>query len=383
MRFASKTYYTRVPEATTAACLVSTGVGIAQRYSKTIYDIDVMEMILNELQRTPILSPEHPDCVSTRFGFEGGTVVRQGGFTWIFTTENYDAPKNCRVRLSCWRSSDGTSFRRAATLRDVAGTVGDRSSFNCSWAPNLVFSEEEDRWHCYYIYYMHKEEGADPWNMFGRPGVLKSIVRGRYGLEGPYESHGIAPLGDEPQPWEGTCGQVSFYPYKTAEGWFSFYGSNSIGTALDASSNPQEGEGEFRFMVGLMTSRSINGPWHRLPKGNPVQLNPRFIENPIVKRLASGPYIVIFDGGCRDQISYSESDDGIVWQQAKRLLLPPDRPAQLSEVRTPLGLAENIDGTFDLYFTAFDGHNPDQAPPLWHDGFGCLWKANVSIREDR
>lgn len=337
-----------------------------------------MELRLLDLYPAPLLSPQHPDCAETHFGFEGGTVVRQRGVTYVFTTENYAEPKTCLVRLSAWKSTDGVTFSRLPSLRDVTGSCGE-TSFSSPWSPMLVFAETEDRWLCYYVYYTHKPGSLEPWNMMGRPGLLKSQTPGREGIEGPYADHGLVPIVDEKQPWEGICQIVSFYPYLTDNGWLAFYGSNTVGSELDALSVPQEGEGNFKFHVGLMHSVRLAGPWLRNERGNPVLIDPTFVENPIVKRLPGGSYFLLFDGGMADHISYSTSSDGLSWAPAKRLVLPAARPPSLHEMRTPLGMVENGDGSYDLYFTAFDGNNPDKIPPLWHQGFGQLWKASVVL----
>lgn len=243
----------------------------------------------------------------------------------------------------------------------------------------MVFSVEDNRWHCYYVYYTHKAEGADIYNMFGRIGILKSVCSGRQGIEGPYEKYGILNLCDDNQSWEGPCGQVSFFPYQVGEKWYGIYGSNSIGIDLDSHDKPQEGTPEYRFMAGIAESDSLNGPWYRRNSGNPLLFDPRFIENSIIKRIRDDLYFLLFDGGRKDEISYSCSSDGLNWYPAQRLSLPVDKPKELLETRTPLGLVENVDGSFDMYFTAYDGNNPDEILPLYYNGFGHVWKARVTV----
>ncbi len=45
--------------------------------------------------------------------------------------------------------------------------------------------------------------------------------------------------------------------------------------------------------------------------------------------------------------------------------------------RTPLGLIPEDDGTSTIFFTAFDGENPEKIEPLWHDGFGQIGRVRV------
>lgn len=42
----------------------------------------------------------------------------------------------------------------------------------------------------------------------------------------------------------------------------------------------------------------------------------------------------------------------------------------MKHARMPLCLRNEGNGIFRIYFTAFDGNNPDNVETLWHYGFG-------------
>jgi hypothetical protein len=77
-----------------------------------------------------------------------------------------------------------------------------------------------------------------------------------------------------------------------------------------------------------------------------------FIENPIVYTIADG-YIAVYDIDQDDphSIGYAFSSDGVHWQPGQRLSV---RPQSNYYVRTPLGLVPERDGTYTLFYTAFD-----------------------------
>ena len=40
-------------------------------------------------------------------------------------------------------------------------------------------------------------------------------------------------------------------------------------------------------------------------------------------------------------------------------------------------------GVYTIYFTAFDGDNPKKIEPLWHDGYGNVWRMQVKLVEGK
>ena len=218
--------------------------------------------------------------------------------------------------------------------------------------------------------------------MSGRIARIDSAAPGRSGIAGPYQSGGYLDLPGPRDAWEGPAREVSFFPYRAANGgWLAFYGSNSAPEFIDPLSKPQENNAaRILFHVGLASAPSLTGAWTRLSALNPVLMDPEFIENPVVTRLRSDLFCAVYDGGNMHAISYAFSRDGVRWEPEKLLELP-DAPAWLHAMRTPLGLIDEGQETYTLYFTAFDGVNPDKVPPLWHDGFGHVGRCTVALSE--
>ena len=51
-------------------------------------------------------------------------------------------------------------------------------------------------------------------------------------------------------------------------------------------------------------------------------------------------------------------------------------------MRTPLGLINEGNHIYTIYFTAFDGDNPQKVLPLWHNGFGNVGMMKVKLVAD-
>ena len=80
-----------------------------------------------------------------------------------------------------------------------------------------------------------------------------------------------------------------------------------------------------------------------------------FIENPIVTRLRDGRYIAVYDTTRdADGIGYAVSADGIHWPAGQTLLLQQTRGTWSPEIRTPLGLVPEDDGTYTVFYTGFE-----------------------------
>jgi hypothetical protein len=91
-------------------------------------------------------------------------------------------------------------------------------------------------------------------------------------------------------------------------------------------------------------------------------MEPRFVENPIVTKLTNGSFVAVYDNHQPNEVGYSISEDGIHWSQGQHLVVQKGGEIWASEVRTPLGLVEEDDGTFSLFYTANEksaGTQPD------------------------
>lgn len=325
-----------------------------------------------------ILGPGTPAAAVSRFGFEGGTSFKEGSRYFIFTTEVFEVPKTAATRLSLWASDDGDNFDRVAILAETNFDWEDRTNRMSPWSPMAVYDPEDERWNVFHVGYRRKVGSDQFFNMSGRIARLVSSVRGRAGIDGPYVDGGWIDLEGLPGEWEGNAGEVSFYPYRQGKSWFAFYGCNEVPEQFDdATLAFEQADLGVRFRVGLARASHLEGPWERLPELSPVLLDPVFVENPVVTKIRDDLFVVVYDGANVREISYAFSADGVHWGEEKLLDLHLAAPPQVKITRTPLGLIDEGDGSFTLYLTAFDGDNLDGVEPLWHDGFGAVWRCTI------
>ena len=98
------------------------------------------------------------------------------------------------------------------------------------------------------------------------------------------------------------------------------------------------------------------------------------VENPIVLRLKSGRFIAVFDVLSRPlAIGYTVSDDGIHWLRANYIDLKRTPNLWVSDLRTPLGLIEEPDGTFTCFYTGYGTKA--------YSGYGCLGALVLKLAE--
>ena len=148
-------------------------------------------------------------------GFEGGRVVRANGAIYLFTAEFKGWPVNANMRIAIWRgtSSDGSAnvsladdnnqrqqrqyaWKRVSTLAESVGNSSSIAAWNatCSrdnlqaspWAPFPVFDEVEDVWHVHWVSYACDLSWTVRVGIGNVMGAV-SMVRGRGGIEGPYQ----------------------------------------------------------------------------------------------------------------------------------------------------------------------------------------------------
>ena len=333
---------------------------------------------LVSVSSVPVLGRETHEGIA-RFGFEGGRCVKVDDAYFLFVTELFDTPKTAATRLALWTSNDGEDFARLATLAETNYDWEDTTHRMSPWAPIPVYDTAVDRWRVFHVGYRRKPGSDQFFNMAGRIASLESERSGVAGVSGPYRDTGWVEFADDSDPWEGTAGQLSFFPFETSEGWAAFFGANDVPKSIDhAVPAFEQVDLGVRFRVGLARASTCAGPWTRSSDLNPVLLDDTFVENPVVTRIDDSLYIATFDGGRARELSYSMSSDGLTWERARRISLE-GAPPSLAVARTPLGLIPERDGTFSLYMTAFDGSNPERIVPLWHDGFGAVWRCTIRL----
>lgn len=294
-----------------------------------------------ETRDCPIINYDSPGTQQNKYGFEGGSIIKQGSLYHLFVSEMIGDPLWERMRLAHWTSPDAVHWKRVSTLYETNGLSGGPR--HALWAPMPIFDPLENRWNLFYVAY------APPGNTEGRIWRAVSQKLGRTGLGGPYKDVGVVLQRDmNSQPWEGSQGTDSFYPYLVNGRWYAFYGSHS-------------NNGGQHWYVGLATAPKLGGPWKRLPDGNPIPIESAFIENPIVTRVGD-LYVAVYDcdveGALQGyhteahSIGYSYSHDGLHWSRGKRIVVQPSGPRNwASDIRTPLGLIREGHGLFTLLYT--------------------------------
>ncbi|MGA3031941.1 MAG: hypothetical protein ABSD70_01575 [Terracidiphilus sp.] len=303
----------------------------------------------------PVLTVRDHGAEGNKYGFEGGRVVKLNGTYHLFTSEMTGDPHWVKMRLAHWTSPDRIHWRRVGTLFESSGDYTGRDPRAALWSPIPIFDPTANRWNLFYVAYQAAPDTAQEWltNHEGRIWRAVSKAHGPGGIGGPYRDAGIVlERGKDSDSWEGLQGTDSFFPYQVGGKWYALYGSAHTET-LPISS----------WQVGLASAPSLAGPWRRCTQLNPVPVEPRFVENPIVTKLSDGSYIAVYDNHEPNDVGYTWSADGVHWSQGRRLDVQTGSGIWASEVRTPLGLVEEGSGIFTLFYTAnekADGARPDR-----------------------
>ena len=319
----------------------------------------------------PLLHRASPGAEDNLFGFEGGTLLRLDGAYHLFTAEIHARPKVVPTRLAHWRSDDGLAFTRVSTLFASIGDFTGRDERASLWSPMPFYNEAEDRWNLFYVAYKAAPNTptAHLLNHAGRIVRARSLTAGRAGFGGPYADVEIVlQPGPDSDPWEGLQGVDSFYAYRLDDGsWRAFYGS------CHTQNMPCDWWG-----LGLASAPALAGPWTRCSAQNPVVLDEKFAENPIVTRLADGVFVAIYDSTIRGTFGIATSTDGVNWSRGASLEFPREAFPWLATMRTPLCLLPEPDGGFLLYFTGYDRTDGVAAEePHHHDGFGVVGRMRI------
>ena len=296
----------------------------------------------------PVISVRSAGAENNKFGFEGGRCVKVNGIYHLFTSEMVDNPIWTKMKLAHWTSKDGISWKRVNTLKEGSGDFTGTDERAALWSPLPVFNEDTGYWNLFYVAY--KSAPSLPTNFLGNHAgrIWQSIssVKGIEGIGGPYKDKKIVlKPGKDSGPWEGLQGTDSFFPYKVNKDWYAFHGSAQT---------------EFKpvksLLVGIAKSqsRSLNGPWKRMPNLSPVPLEDKFIENPIVTHLPGKGYLVVYDNLVENGIGWAFSKDGITWGKGNSLIIQPQSGLWSKDIRTPLGLVHEGGNKFTLFFTGFE-----------------------------
>jgi hypothetical protein len=301
------------------------------------------ELVVTGQAKGAVLTTRTAGAEGNKYGFEGGRVLKTGGVYHLFTSEMVGDPHWVKMKLAHWTSPDRIHWQRIGTLLESSGDFTGKDPRAALWSPMPVYDPKEGRWNLFYVAYQAAPDTSRAWltNHEGRIWRAVSQTPGPGGIDGPYQDAGvILERGPDSDPWEGLQGTDSFFPYKIGDTWCAFYGSAHT-ERLPIS----------LWQVGLATAPDLAGPWTRSTQINPLKVEPRFIENPIVTRLADGTYVAVYDTKEEKSIGYTFSSDGVHWSAGQHLIVQKGDGIWSNDVRTPLGLVEEGKDTFTLFYT--------------------------------
>ena len=322
---------------------------------------------LVEQYPSKVIDRTSPGAEGIEYGFEGGSVIKIDGIYHLFTTEMMGGPMWVKTRMPHWTSSDRIHWKRVSTLYESSGDFTGKDPRASLWAPMPVYNTGEGRWNLFYVAYSCAPSTKTEWrgNYDGQIWRAVSKVKGYSGIGGPYEDVGVILKPDaNSQSWEGLQGTDSFFPYQAGKRWLGFYGS------ANSEHLPME-----HWRVGLAEAPSLPGPWKRMSAGNPVNLEKRFAENPIVTRLDNGYYVAVYDNDIEypNTIGYTWSapGDGVHWAPGRQLVVQPKGKGFWADtVRTPLGLIPEGHGQYTVFYTGYQ--KPPASGPHHYSSVGFV-----------
>jgi hypothetical protein len=321
--------------------------------------VDAGALVVADHDTPIVLHADDASGGTAGYGFEGGRVLVEGGRLHLFSTEMVGSPIWVPTALAHWTSSDGIRWTRCSSIVESTGDLTGVDRNAAMFSPMPVFNDDDDVWDFFFVSYRALPDTAEAFlrNHDGRVVRARSTVRGRDGIFGPYAvADVVLEPGPASQSWEGLQGTDSFFPYRVGDRWSALYGS---ATTQHMGRRPDD-ENAVRWLVGLAHSRSLTGPWQRAPSGNPLTVESRFIENPVVHTLPDGGgFLAVYDNGSVDRsgersFGAMASEDGRSWSRLDPVVLPDGAARWAKGVRTPLGLVPGSGGAYRVYFTGFE-----------------------------
>lgn len=302
---------------------------------------------------SPVLTKGMSGTEDIKYGFEGGTVIRQPDGYHLFTAEMAGDPHWVKMKLGHWLSKDGNDWKRISTIFESSGDFTGTDPKAATWSPMPFFNEKENQWNLYYVGYKSRPDSGDMWlgNYEGRIFRAVSEIKGIDGIGGPYkDANMILEPGKDSDTWEGLQGTDSFFPYLAYDGkYYGFYGSART-----------QYKPITLWQVGLASAEKPEGPWKRCSDLNPLNNGLSFIENPVVTKLSNGLYLTVVDAGAdstgiwRSAFGYCWSKDGIHWSKERLCYLENKVPKWWKWMRTPLCLIKENDSIYTVFHTAYD-----------------------------
>lgn len=338
---------------------------VAQQDNSGIFEITY-------LHPDPVLGRESPEVKDNKYGFEGGKVFKSDGKYILFITELHDDPFWAATRLAAWISSDGLNWTRVGTISSSGGQLTPDDPKASIWSPVPVYDKKNGRWSLTYISFYSDVSIQGQWKRKydGRVYRMTAMVPGQGGLFGPYGYEEVLmEYGQQPASWETWMGVTSFCPYPVDGKWLALYGSSWE-------------------VAGLATATAISDLWVRVPSAEPLFEN---MENPVITRLKNGLYVAVFDGASKYQkMGYMFSEDGVQWSRKYFFGLEANENKWWELSRTPLGLIDEGDRGFTLYFTAYNKNFYEfdenvwieEAPDSLKGMFGSVGMMKLKLKED-
>jgi hypothetical protein len=304
-------------------------------------------LALVEQHPSPVLTVKSPGAEGNKHGFEGGNVVKLGGVYHLVTTEMAGENPSVNTNLAHWMSSNRLHWKRVSTLYESSGEFTGQDPRAALWGPMLIYDEQSQTWNLIYVAYRAAPDTKSEWRYANFEGTIwraVSRVKGPGGIDGPYVDVGVILRPDaDSQWWEGLQGTDSFFAYRVGQHWLGFYGSSNT------EHQPPE-----HWRVGLAEAAQLAGPWKRCVGVNPVYMDKRFVENPIVTNLDDGSYMAVYDNEHPNAVGYAWSSDGLNWKPGRDLVVQPKGKGSWTDhIRTPLGLIPEGRGRFTLFYTAY------------------------------
>jgi len=304
------------------------------------------QLVVVSQERAPVITIRSPEAKGIKYGFEGGRAVKVGSTYHLFTSEMVGDPIWVSMQFGHWKSQDGLHWKRESTILKSSAEYEGKDPRASLWSPLVVYDEARQLWNLFYVAYRSRPNTSRQFlsNHGGQIWRAVSTVSGLQGIGGPYRDLGvIMKPGPDSGSWEGLQGTDSFFPFRVGEKWFALFGSARTEVL------PIE-----HWLVGVASAPDLNGPWKRHNDLNPAPIEKKFIENPIVTRLPDGRFICVYDSQGADRIGYAFSRDGIHWEPGKSLAIQPKPGTWSKDVRTPLGLIPEADGSFTVFYTGFE-----------------------------
>jgi hypothetical protein len=227
-------------------------------------------------------------------------------------------------------------------------------------SPMPFYNTLAGRWEFHFMW--QAQPMPDRWTANGTAFRMVSQTPGRAGINGPWVQDAAPVLahaggGD----WEkGMQDSISFPFFAPASNqWVVVFGSGPRMCCAD-------------WLVGLAAAPTPSGPFVRLPTGNPITMLPppagmNYTENPTVYALPDNAgFVAVFDAlydevttGRNNKIGFGYSPDGINWHPDEGVAVPvvaPGEPFWAQVIRTPLGMVDEGDGTWSVFYTARSGN---------------------------